>query len=155
MSTRTKKPKKIDMIIEESEESPEPVNNVLFTIQKELGDLQELSTSSTVNMSDILNLHNSINTKIDQLVTRVEKLKNDFSNVKHKPLKEIDSVTYQKCMDEINSLSGELDVDTDIEELIKSYKTALYKINLCENFLKSKQMNLIYCDNDQNNNDQN
>lgn len=153
MSTKQKKPKKIDMIIEESDQPPEPVNNVLFAIHKELGDLQALSTSSTVNMSDILNLHNSINAKIEQLVTRVDKLKNDFSNVKHKPLKEIDSVTYQKCMDEINSLSGELDADTDIEELIKSYKTALYKINLCENFLKSKQMNVVYCDNNQNEED--
>lgn len=153
MSTKQKKPKKIDMIIEESDQPPEPVNNVLCTIHKELGDLQALSTSSTVNMSDILNLHNSINAKIEQLVTRVDKLKNDFSNVKHKPLKEIDSVTYQKCMDEINSLSGELDADTDIEELIKSYKTALYKINLCENFLKSKQMNVVYCDNNQNEED--
>lgn len=150
MSTKPKKLKKINMVIEESEEAPEQVNSVLDSIHNELRELQELSTSSTVDMSNILNLHNSINTKIEQLGTRVEKIKNDFSGVKHnKPLKEIDSMTYQKCMDEINSLSGELDADTDIEELIKSYKTALYKINLCENFLKSKQMNLIYCDNDQ------
>lgn len=153
MSTRPKKLKKINMVIEESDQSPEPVSDILFSIHKELGELQESSTSSTVDMSCILNLHNSINTKIEQLVTRVDKLKSDFSNVKHKPLKEIDSATYQKCMDEINSLSGELDADTDIEELIKSYKTALYKINLCENFLKSKQMNLIYCDADQNKDD--
>lgn len=75
MPIQAKKPKKIKMTIEDSEEPPEPVNNVLVLIYQDLNKLQELSSSATVNMSDILNLHNSINTKIDQLVTRVDKLK--------------------------------------------------------------------------------
>lgn len=146
MQHQEKKPKKIKMIIEESEEPPESVNCILFTIQEKLEKLQELSTSSTVNMQDILNLHNSITENIEYLETQIEKLRNEFLNTKYKQLKDIDSVTYQNSINEINSLSGELDADTDIETLIKSYKTALYKINLCENFLKSRQMNIIYCD---------
>jgi archaellum component FlaC len=153
--SQPKKLKKINMIIQESEEPPEPVGDILSNINNDLEKLRELSSSSSVNMSDILNLHNSINTKIEQVSERVETLKIEFNNTKHKPLKEINSQTFQQYMDEINSLSGELDADTEIEKLIKSYKESLHKINLCENYLKSKQMNLIYCDVNDDNNDDN
>jgi hypothetical protein len=146
--TDAKKPKKIKMIIEESEEPPEPVQKELDDINEKLKTLQDLSTQSTVNMTDILNLHNTINTNIEKIENRIEKIKTEFNNTKHKPIKEIEPELYQKYIDEINSLSGEIDADTDIEELINIYKTATYKINLCENFLKSRQMNIVYCDND-------
>lgn len=147
MSKSAKKIKKLSANESLNETIDISINDTLIDLQNKLEKLQDLSASSNVNMPDILSLHNSINEKNEELLKRVEKIKTDFLNIKYKPVKNIDDLTYQKYLDEISSLQGELDADTDIEKIIKEYENALNKITSCENFLKSKQMNVIYCDN--------
>lgn len=139
MPTKLKKPKAVI--------KKKSMNDALNEIDTKLTNLQELSTSSSLNMSDILNLHNSIGKNIEIALQKLNEIKTDFTNgSKQNSLDVIDADDFQQLLNEINSLCGEIDADTPIEELIKLYEESSHKINLCENYLKSKQMNIIYCD---------
>ena len=137
--------KKINMVIEESEEHID-IDDILISVDGELEKLQKLTSNSNINMSEILNLHNSINSNIEKASDKIESLKIDFNNIKQKPSKDIDSQTFEKYVKEINKYHDQINTNNDIEFLIKTYKSFVDKINTCETYLKSQQMNLIYCD---------
>jgi CTP-dependent riboflavin kinase len=142
------KPKKMQMIIEASDEPVESLDSMINGIDTVLNKLHEFSKSSNVNMTDVLNLHKSVNTGLDDASRKIEEIKKDFNSNKHKVAKDVDSKIFTKYMEEINKCYEEVDNEQDIEKAIQMYKSATQKISTCEQYLKLKQMNLVYCDNE-------
>jgi len=146
MSKPIKKQKKIQSTSESNAQQKKFVNSYISEITTQIDNLQNLSTESDAKITERLDLYNFTNKNINELEDCMEKIKNDFYNIKSKPVTDIDSVTYQKYINNINSLFGEIDADTDIEILIDKYTDMINNNASCQNFLKSKQMKIIYCD---------
>ena len=124
-------------------------------IKDELNDEID-SISSEINilgkstkLKDILKKYKQIKSNLDNINEKVTNIKSNFDSIDTKKDKSekkepIDDDTYDKYTKEINEASETFD-DLSLDEQISGYKSLLKKISICENYLKSKKMEIIEC----------
>lgn len=107
-------------------------------------NLEELSKSN--KLKDILKKHNQIKNELHELQETIDEIKQKFDS--HIDIKKdiIDDVTYDKYCKDLNVDMEDIFDDISLEDQVIKYKQYIKKIMACENYLKSKKMEIIKCD---------
>lgn len=120
------------------------LNDEIESISSEINIL-----SKSTKLKDILKKYKQIKTNLDNINEKVTDIKSNFDNIDTKKDKLekkeiIDDDTYDKYTKEITEAYEKFD-DLSLDEQISGYKSLLRKITTCENYLKSKKMEIIEC----------
>lgn len=120
-------------------------------MQKEIDQISDelVKLSKATKLKDILKKHKNIKNNLNNAQENLNLLKNNFESndvEKETQMVQIDDDTYEKYSKEILD-TFEIDFDKiDIETQIKKYKLLSKKISSCDNYLKTKKMEIINCD---------
>lgn len=122
--------------------------NKSLTIEQELINIsEELTTlNQTSKLQDILKKHNVITTNLDMMTDKINLIKSSFESTTDNSKEIIDDETYNKYSQEISTVFETNFDQMDIETMISAYKTISKKIYSCDNYLKSKKIEIIDCD---------
>jgi hypothetical protein len=120
------------------------LNEEIDSISTEISAL-----SKSTKLKDILKKYKQIKSNLDGINEKVINIKSNFDSIDVKKDKSekkdtIDDDTYDKYTKEITEASEKID-DLSLDEQILGYKSLLKKITICENYLKSKKMEIIEC----------
>ncbi len=104
--------------------------------------------NKSTKLKDILKKHKEIKTYISSTTKKITTIEELFESEIEESKEIIDDETYEKYSKDIADIV-ELDInDFTVETLVKKYRSTTKKIICCENYLKSKKMEIIYCDNE-------
>lgn len=122
----------------------EEIINIDETLTKISEDLTKLSKST--KLKDILKKHKHIKQELSIVSDQINQSKTLFESEIETSTEIIDDDTYEKYTKDITDVM-DLDLDElDLETQIKKYRSVAKKILCCENYIKSKKMDLIDCD---------
>jgi len=104
--------------------------------------------SKSTKLKDILKKYKQIKNNLDNINEKVTILKSSFEGIDSASKKDqketIDDDTYDKFTKEISEMSEGFD-DFTLEEQISKYKLIIKKIIMCDQYLKSKKLEVIEC----------
>lgn len=125
----------------EKKEIKDEMYDELDDISKEIENL-----SKNTKLKDIIKKYKNISEGLDDVKEKIMNTKNIFENIDvKKELKDIiDDETYDRYVKEIFDILEKIE-KLPLEESISKYKIVLRKSALCENYLKSKKMEIIDC----------
>lgn len=124
------------------------------TIEEDLSNISaEINKlGNSTKLKDILKKHKDTRVNISLATEKISKIEELFDSEIEEPANVIDDETYEKYSKEITEA---VDIDVNefgVETLVKKYRSIAKKIFCCENYLKSKKMEIIYCDKTENTN---
>ena len=125
-------------------ESKDPESRIESDLESISEELTKLSKAT--KLKDILKKHKTIKTNLDDVSNKINLIKSSFELANENSKDVIDDETYDKYSKEILDLL-ETDFDNlDIDTQVKKYKILSKKIMCCDNYLKSKKIEIIDCD---------
>ena len=127
MSTKKKKDEHIDKLI--------------LTIKEELTDL-----TKEHKLKEIIKKYSNIKDNISDVSEKLEDIKKSFDAILEIKKEIIDDITYEKYCKELDSFDNDIIDNLSLEEQILKYRIYTKKIIACENYLKSKKLTIINCD---------
>ena len=105
---------------------------------KTLDDIKGFKSSITA--------HNKIQKELEQLKLEVENLEKFVNtDTSDKPIEQITDEQYVEYLNEIISLNEVFD-KLEVNEQIQVYQNMTMKIKLCDSYLKSRKMEIVYVD---------
>lgn len=145
MSKSKKNNKQIDII---NTTNTADITNQVLTIEQELINISEELTilNQTSKLQDILKKHGIIKTNLNDMTNRVDLIKSSFESITDISKEIIDDETYNKYSQEIATIFETNFDQMDVETMVTTYKTISKKIYSCDNYLKSKKIEIIDCD---------
>lgn len=88
--------------------------------------------------------HNKIQQELEKCKKEVEELERTIDNITLNDIcEQITDEQYLEYFDEIKSLTEVFD-KLEINEQIEVYKNIMIKVKMCENYLKSRKLEIIY-----------
>jgi len=100
--------------------------------------------NNLVNLDEMTKMFEDTKVGINELEKELDKIKTSFNNPEKKELKVINDETYKKYMKQFEDEN--FDDTEDISQQIEKYNKLMHRMNLCEEYLKSKKQNVIQCD---------
>ena len=144
------KKKLVHVVHSESNESDNESNDELDNKIDEISNELDVLNKST-KLKDILKKHKQIKNNLDDVYGKVKTIKTIFENIDSKKDSNkddnkdiIDDATYDKYTKDINEIIKTIN-DKKLENQIAKYKILSKKVIACENYLKSKKMEIIEC----------
>lgn len=135
---------KTELKTESKTESKDPESRIESDLESISEELTKLSKAT--KLKDILKKHKTIKTNLDDVSNKINLIKSSFELANENSKDVIDDETYDKYSKEILDLL-ETDFDNlDIDTQVKKYKILSKKIMCCDNYLKSKKIEIIDCD---------
>lgn len=124
------------------------INELLEQNDNDITKLTELSKSNNVNITSIMDEHSKIKKNLDVVSKKINKFKKQLysTNNKEESPKTITDIEYEQYTTEIHVLSEQIENTTDVEKMLDIYEKIKHNVLLCEQYLNSKQTNIVYCD---------